>query len=359
MPLPIPKNPYLALTYDSIPHADGIGAQAERIFAIYWFAHRIKISYMHSGITDLVEPYTNTWNSREYKERLILEVNNKILLPSTINWESDDVRVYRKLTRRIILFSWLESLVTQKRILLKVLYVPRIRLNERYLNAPQQAKDTLKTIIVHIRNSEGRFGIYDRRNLEIDYYLELLGYLKKQLEKTKTPYAIKIFTDIPKIDFELIISQIPEDKLWIYSLTEEQLQFPVLHFKGKDYKKLYFEGEDNVSVVHGGNALEALDSMERADYLILSRSSLSSIAAILNKNGMVIQPPDWIYFKNTRYVRARSLIRIKKEWRVARHPLLYILVPHSIMNSLKRAKDKIVKYIASRKSASNRKTSLN
>lgn len=352
MRLSLPKNPYLALTYDSSPHADGIGAQAERILSIYWWATRVNIGYLHSGITDLVEPYSNTWTMKEHKAQLLGRINNKISLNDTTESEFDSIRAYRKLTRRTTALKYLESLVTRKRILLKVLYVPRAHYKKNFFNQVDeklQIKSTKKNIVVHIRNAEGRYGVEDRRNLKFDYYIELLDLFRKQLDKSQVNYSIKILTDIGKSDFELIISQIPKDKLWIYSLTEDQLQRPSILFKGKDYKELYFKGDDNVVVIQGGDPLEALEIMEKADYLIMSRSSLSSVGGTLNRNGLVIQPPDWIYARNEKWVKARKVIKIRKEWRVARHPLLYLFIPHAAMNWLKRRRVNLARHFVKMK----------
>jgi hypothetical protein len=152
-----------------------------------------------------------------------------------------------------------------------------------------------------------------------------------------------VLTDIGKVDFYLKVSEIPEDKLWIYSLTNEQRSSPTLLFRGLDYKEFYFKDDDKIEVIQGGDPIRALEIMENADYLIMSRSSLSSIGGFLNSTGTVIQPPDWIYAKNSRWIEAKNLISINKDWRVARHPLLYRFISHAAMNRLKRLRAKLIK----------------
>jgi precorrin-6B methylase 1 len=46
-----------------------------------------------------------------------------------------------------------------------------------------------------------------------------------------------------------------------------------------------------VEVVRGGSALDAIKRMADADVLIQSKSSLSYVAGILNKEGVVYYPP--------------------------------------------------------------------
>jgi hypothetical protein len=337
--LRLPKNPYLALTYDSLPHADGIGAQTERIFGIYLWARKLNIGYFHSGITDLVEPYSNTWSLKERKNEILNKISTKVFLPHTTNIEFDLIYTYRRLTRRILLLKYCESLVKRKSILLKVLYVPRANFNNKVplpLDTKSRELTSEKLIVLHIRNAEGRYGVYDRRNLAIDYYISLLNLIRAELDDLQVSYSIKVLTDIGIDDFELQITEIPDDKLWIYSLTEEQLQMPTILFKGKDYKEIYFKGDDNIEVIQGGDPMQALEIMEIADYLVMSRSSMSSVGGFLNRTGTIIQPPDWIYGKNKRWIKASKLIRIEKQWRVARHPLLYLIIPHTAMNRLKR-----------------------
>lgn len=349
MMLRLPKNPFLALTYDSLPHADGIGAQTERIFGIYLWARKLNIGYFHSGITDLVEPYSNTWSLREHKNEILNKINTRVLLPNTTKTEFNVIYTYRKLTRRITLMKYLESLITRKNILLKVVYVPRANLNNKILlplDTKLRKRTSEKLIVLHIRNAEGRYGVYDRRNLGIDYYIRLLDLIRSELDKLKVSYSIKVLTDIGIDDFELQISEIPYDKLWIYSLTEAQLRMPTILFKGKNYKELYFKRDDNIEVIQGGDPMLALEIMENADYLVMSRSSMSSVGGFLNSSGKIIQPPDWIYGKNKRWIEASNLIRIEKHWRVARHPFLYLIIPHAVMNRLKRYWASITKSIS-------------
>ena len=346
MKLRLPRNPYLTLTYDSIPHTDGIGAQTERILGIYLWAKKLNLGYYHSGITDLVEPYSNSWNMAEHKDLILKKINEKVLLPHTTRDGFEVISTYRRLNRRITLLKYLESLVKRKRVLLKVLYVPRANFGKEIvlpLNTKPKENGPIKSIVIHIRNAEGRYGVYDRRNLEIGYYLKILDLLRSDLDELRVNYSVTVLTDIGIEDFELRISEIPEDKLWIYSLTEEQLQMPTITFKGKNYKELYFKEDDSVEVIQGGDPLVALEIMENADFLVMSRSSMSSIGGCLNRNGLIIQPPDWIYAKNKRWTNARDLIPIEKEWRVARHPILYLFVPHNLMNRLKKYWTLIIK----------------
>ena len=334
------RNRYLALTYDSSFHTDGIGAQTERIWNIYSWAQRTGLGYVHSGITELVEPFSNNWQEFDHNSRLIQEVNNKIQLPGIAAGEFKVVSTYGKLTRRMTYFKYVSTLVSRKPTLLKVLYVPRPNYNGDFvLHKIRQSnqKSNEKLIVAHIRHAEGRYGVPDRRNLSFAYYLKLIDFFREELDKQQTPYRVVVLTDIGKEDFELEISQIPSDKIWIYSLTEEQLKKEKIIFQGFDYKKNYFHDDPRVSVLQGGSPVRAIEFMENADFFIMSRSSLSSVGGTLNRDGIVVVPPDWIYAKNRRWTKAGKLIKIHRDWRVARYPWIYLFIPHRLMNWLKKA----------------------
>ena len=333
------KNHYLALTYDSSFHTDGIGAQTERIWNIYSWAQRAGLGYVHTGIDELVEPFANNWQDYEYKRRLIEEVNRRIQLPSTTESAFEVIEIYGKLTRRKTYLKYLSTLVSKRSTLLKVLYVPRPNYNGNFvLHKTNQLKSNSreKLIVAHIRHAEGRYGVPDRRNLNFKYYLKLINRFREDLDNQGITYRVIVLTDIGVEDFHLDISQIPSDKIWIYSLTEEQLKEKKITFRGFDYKNRHFRNDSKVSVLQGGSPMEALEIMEEADYLIMSRSSLSSVGGTLNHSGIVVVPPDWIYAKNRRWVKARKLIKIDKDWRVARHPIIYLFIPHRAMNWVKR-----------------------
>ena len=54
-----------------------------------------------------------------------------------------------------------------------------------------------------------------------------------------------------------------------------------------------FDAIPNVKIIANGDAIEALKGMATADIFMMSRSSFSYVAAILNRRGIVIYYPFW------------------------------------------------------------------
>jgi len=49
----------------------------------------------------------------------------------------------------------------------------------------------------------------------------------------------------------------------------------------------------HVEVIRGGNPLVAIEVMAKSDYLLMGKSSLSYVGALLNKSGKVYSPRDF------------------------------------------------------------------
>ena len=64
-----------------------------------------------------------------------------------------------------------------------------------------------------------------------------------------------------------------------------------MNVKGNDLASSLKKYGDRCSIHIGGNPLTAIKFMSESDYLIMGRSSLSYVAAILNKEGVIYYPP--------------------------------------------------------------------
>ena len=326
MNFPSFTNPYLTLSYDAGQLTDGVGAQLQRIWKIYWITKVLNLNYIHTPIDEIAWSPLDHWNGAVEKKRFLEEFNSRFTLPSDSINSFNITKSYEVLTRRILFLNYFQSYFFKRSTHVKALYSFDVKGKElpypiKFNSASDSENNYL--IAIHIRYSLPITGVAQWRNLDIEYYLDLLQAISTDLKSKGITYKVVVLTDFPKNDLSIPIESLEKKHLWMYFLTEDQVSSTRLEMKGNDLKSLYFSKDSKVSVLHGGNPIEALDIMATADCLVMSRSSFSAIGGMLNKNGVVIQPPDFQFVTSKNWLPAKDYIKIQNKWRLPRHPRLH------------------------------------
>lgn len=334
----LPKHPNLTLTCDTEYFPDGMGGQIQRIWGTYFCAERLNLGYLHSIISDVVPHPLDPWKTETEKLEFLDRLNKKFLLASTSSSKFDVIRTYQVLTWPILTLNYLQSLLTGKQILLKAfmpLQVRTIELPYDLESSIRQNRDSERLIVLHVRNPLEVHGVPDKRFLDITYFIRVLDAIKSKLQKDSVPYKVIVLTDLPKYDFSFPLASIPSEKLYMWFLTEDQAKQSTMDFQGVDLKSVYFPDNPNVEVIHGGDPLKAIEIMAEADFLVMSRSSLSSVGGLLNSHGQVIRPPDFFYLSSQRWTKASKLIKIENKWRFSRFPKISPFIPEIIKKPIR------------------------
>ena len=296
-----------ALTYDNTASFDGTGAQVQRILGVYAICRKFHIPYIHSGIKELIitplDPFQTEPELLEYLER----VNRYFDFPSNLEAGGD-----RSMSK-------LQNLTKVK--LLEIRARNRMPLGEKQLIAvanPHQILNQMpeiyrlaakslehldskfdnKKIVLHYRRGSNTLDILPGeskpRGLSNEWYLRTLRKYVTHYQKSGIDFTIEIYTDMPKLAF----TYRPRDfqsHLWSY---EPRYKNGVVDVLGEDIKSTIFaEFGEKLIVYHGGDPLQGLIDMSKADILITSRSSYSYVGGLLNLNGKVIIPPGFWHSK--------------------------------------------------------------
>jgi hypothetical protein len=318
------KNRFLFLTYDPDQIQDGIGAQTQRIWKINMISKKYKASYLHTPVVNINQEIVDISKTSRLESEKILKLYNERYSISSDKFSAIDlIKKYRYLSRRDLLINHILSIASRKYIILEIVDSFNIRFTQtsrRYKNKIQKNCNQTQEIAVHVRNALPIYGKKDWRNLEFGYYLDLLHALETKLKSSGVNYRINIFTDYPRTSRRVLLATAKKSDVSLAFLTSEQANEGYVFFEGFNIKKLYFKDQDNVRVFHGGNPIEILEKMSSSDYLILSRSSFSSIAGILNganHGGVVITPPNFLYLKDSSWHKSSRYIKIKSEWKLS------------------------------------------
>ena len=112
------------------------------------------------------------------------------------------------------------------------------------------------------------------------------------IEKIKDSFAvasIRVLTDSPLTNS---VYTIQKDQIELWINTPGYID-GTLRIKGQDIAHDLEASGLSVEVTVGGDPIESLAILQSAKILIMSRSSFSFVAALLNPDGKIFYPPDF------------------------------------------------------------------
>ena len=291
----------ITLTYNANVNDDGTGAQIQRILGIYAICKKYGFFYLHTPIKNLVTHPLDPFQTPKELERYLKRVNEYFNLPSDGPMQFDKVidqaRISIKYLRRLQLIMRLSK---AKKILVEISNpglivdsnpdILKLAVSD-LLHLSRVESKTKVSIILHIRRTTQEdfviSGESQPRSLPIDYYIEKLRTILASLP-LKSEYEISVFTDIPKSAFQFK-PRTQDLEVWRragHKFVEGKIQVEAL-----DLEKEFEDFSPNIEFIYGGDPLDAIIQMSTADYFVMSRSSLSYLAGILNQNGKIFNPP--------------------------------------------------------------------
>jgi hypothetical protein len=152
-----------------------------------------------------------------------------------------------------------------------------------------ERKKTDKKVVVHVRYGYkpivGGNQSSAPRFLPLTYYSDALKNILKK-EALSNEAQILVHTDIPSMSGTWKPFQ--QSKLSELSAIGYDIQGDELNFEGLNLRTDYFSEFPNVEVKYCAPILETLSDLITADTLLMSRSSFSYIAGIINDNSVYI-----------------------------------------------------------------------
>lgn len=290
--------PKIALTYDSKSKPDGVGAQIQRVLAIKSLSNNLGISYIHTPILSVaihpLDPYQTGREMKMFLERLNWTFNIEST-PGIDELTSIKFAVQRltflNLTKAIFISRLRNRLIT-------ISCVEPYRVSEfdpnifdktlLFLPNFKSAKNEGFNIAVHLRWGIGGMAIQEgekiSRQMELSYFVDLLHKILNELSAISV--NVTIYTDAPSGD--LLFNPPPEQHtLWENSTGFSNGKLSVV---GLDLERQFALLDSRPKVLRGGDPLLVIQEMAKSDILIMSRSSLSYVAGILNESQNVYFP---------------------------------------------------------------------
>jgi hypothetical protein len=316
---PFAKN--LTLAYWSDKGKDGLGAQVQRQISTYGLSRFLKCGYLHSEISYLPFHPLDGFDTSESRECYLKESNSFLSFESDVSSLHDTNSNFKTVyMEKLVLGPLLRLILTSTKNHKILLYIDEPFLVADYCSSVKNIHPSVlysklpahcrvsdrnhKHVIVHYRSGTGRFDKYGQQAISRQQDLQKLQLVLETIswELTWQGICLIILTDAPENDIDI---SIPDRHIrdWIHMPGYKNGKLHITGISDKDFQKIIpLDFKSNLKIIRGGNPINALTTMINADYLLMSRSSLSYVAAILNKKGIVFYPKDFWHPK-------------KKSWR--------------------------------------------
>jgi hypothetical protein len=292
----------LVLSNDTSSKKDGTGAQIQRLLAIASLAERLNVPFVQSRIHEVaVHPLDGFNSSDSYKKFL-----DKLNYLFEIHDEQEEYKIDEIVRIKNFELSQLIRIAVKA---YKSKRVTRIEIENPYplsdlrVDQYQSVRRKLKNlwgilieepkdsyIAIHYRQGVGNFAVYPGqaipREIDLNYFKSRLNELVNEVDRSRL--ELHVFTDAPTT---VLNFKPPVDQWYLWEGTpgfkDGIMTVQPQVFCPEDF------GVNKVVVHSGGDPIEAIIQMARANLLITGRSSLSYLAGLMNVNGTVVGAPEF------------------------------------------------------------------
>ncbi len=290
---------------------DGMGAQIQRQLSLKALAHFLHFDFITEPIEKIAIHPLDEFDNLDAMHDFLGDVNVLFgFYPNHVS-EHTNVKFIRVLTFQKLVRLIIASRVTKQNQHLRVMEaysmvdaksqiytdaLEHFELNTHSLRSSHRLLDS--DICIHYRHGAGGNAIYPgqkiSRELNPQYFINLLSKIETNGK------TITLFTDAPvqDLDFKPDASQ---EYLWVGTPGYENGRVKI---KGLELKKIFAEAGYEVTVVSGGDLITTLLSLASCKTLLMSRSSLSYVAALLNRQGIIFYPPNFWHPPLNHWVKA-------------------------------------------------------
>jgi hypothetical protein len=285
----------LVLTYDNTANTDGVGAQLQRIYGTYSIARLLGANYLHSPLTRVDYQGLSALERNAGEAGFHHEFNALFQIKSDVR-PTDGFFKTRLPNISIATVNELNDLFDQhetggKRILaqLAVPYGIADMFPDCYevckdispFEASARAGRALR-VALHVRRGE-LLVLDSERMLPNSYYINAAGRIADILDEIRCDYQIELWTEATETAFTVQ----PDHHGISHRISTPMVLDP------EATRLEEFRFMPNLLYRLNGKAIDCIRQLATADILVMSRSSFSYLAGILNKRGIVLYHPFW------------------------------------------------------------------
>jgi hypothetical protein len=280
----------VALTYANDRHMDGAGAQLQRIYGIYAISRFCNLPYVHSPLLRIGYQGLAALESNSSSSELESRYNRVFDIPSDIELPAKRT-IHETIHSDPDIFERLDSYAksTGETILIRIFYPysvtdrnPEIYQYVKALSPFQRARSEVFRLALHVRRGEELL-VDSERMLPNSYYVSCALKFIEGLQALNIRFVCELYTEVASKPFVVTPQHHGIEGRIRGNMT---LDPQVNHLED-------FDVIPNLVRYLNGDPINTLQRMATADALVLSRSSYSYVAAILNANCIVVYHPFW------------------------------------------------------------------
>ena len=312
----MPKFDNVFLTYANEITPDGAGAQLHRIYGIYCLSRLLGTKYLHSPLNDVYYQGLEAFQNQEKDPTFIDTFNRKFALPSDRTTTAAPSSVLlpslpvgsleralglryggRRKQLSPIRLSKFGRLVAQwsKANAETVVRIGAPHaLMDRYAQGyevckslspfKQQARNEALRIALHVRRGELMF-VNSERLIDNRYYISIAQEVTSALAREQIPFELELHSELLQKDAAVR----PDDPAFKGRISE------LLQLRPEQDPFADFAVFPGLQRYINEPAMTCIERLATADILVMSKSSFSYLAAILNVSGIVLYHPFWHY----------------------------------------------------------------
>lgn len=283
----------LVLTYNNSRANDGVGAQLHRIYGTYAISRFLRASYLHSPLARVdyqgLSSLANKAHDPEFHEgfnRLLYMRSDP--LPHRLHAVDLEYITVDDVDRLVARFeagetdgkAWLARLNTP--------YGIADRFPQCYTVCQEISPfatgptGRVVRVAIHVRRGE-LFALDSLRMLPNEFYVQVGRTVAGQLERRGLDYRMELHTEVASRAFVLR----PDDGGISHRIDAPVLMRPEMNQLEE------FDALPNLVHCINEPAIDCLRQLATAHIVVMSRSSFSYVAAILNRRGLVLSHPFW------------------------------------------------------------------
>jgi hypothetical protein len=308
-----------ALTYANNIQTDGAGAQLHRVYGIYALSRFLNLPYVHSPLKRIDYQGFSAFEHNNVCPDFESRWNNTFQIPSDVELP-EDLMIHEMLTPdlKAIYRIGMSSQTVGAFAVIRILYphqitdtIPDIYQHVKAISPFRRVRAEPFRLAIHVRRGE-LFVVESGRMLPNSYYVSCALKLIEFLNRFDIEFRCELHTEVASASFVVT----PQHRGIGDRLTTNVTLGPELN-RLED-----FEAIPNLIRFINGDPIETLGRMATADALILSRSSFSYLAAILNTSCIVLYHPfwhrpmsDWLTVNSDGQVSTRDLETRLESWK--------------------------------------------
>ena len=282
------------LTYDNRYNTDGAGAQLQRIYGTYAISKLVGASYLHSplrrvdyqGFSALERNVTDPGYHRRFND--LFQIPSDVVSGGDFH-QVELPNIYMETPDQFV--EMFDSGATNGKPILALLQVP-YGIADQFPDCYEVCKEISPfassaragcavRVAIHVRRGE-LLVVESQRMLPNTYYVSVARDVMRALEALGIEYQLELHTEVAAGEFVVQPG---------YPGIPERVAQTVIT---PDMCRLdEFDVLPNLVRFLNDTAIDCLRKLATADILIMSRSSFSYVAAILNRTGIMLYHPFW------------------------------------------------------------------